>query len=291
VSEVQTNTAPESDRIRFNRRIREKRSKGHSSQMIAEYAADCPVPLDQLDDLTPEERTEVERLRPEVEKRRERRREDGEERDKDGRRVPAKIDYEAVKDIPAKDDAHRTTLVRLNQLRRLHEKGRLWGADQFVFGEVRQRATAYHEADPSQHFLEHCLRAWRETTGDERGSLYEQYREEERKRAEAEQKRVDALKPETLEKLFDALAKHNVATVEIEFQDVDGLNLSGSVENVLNAEGEEIDLFELISAGHYWKLAEIRKLGGSMPRKRSLETLMNAATLTTASISRECSAK
>jgi hypothetical protein len=63
-------TTVETDRVKYNRRIREKRKKGHSFQMITDYAAGCPVPVDQLHDLTPEEMDKVKVLRVEVEKRR-----------------------------------------------------------------------------------------------------------------------------------------------------------------------------------------------------------------------------
>src|SRR5437667_12522249 len=102
-----TTRTPEDNRTFYNRRLREKRAKGHGLQMITEYVAQCPVPLDQLD-LTDEERPEVERLRVEAEAAAEKRREDGSEI-KDGLRVPAKIDFEAVKDIPVTDDIRRNS--------------------------------------------------------------------------------------------------------------------------------------------------------------------------------------
>jgi FtsZ-interacting cell division protein YlmF len=68
-SEMTVTMTPEEARTFFNKRIREKRSKGHSFQMITEYAAQCSVPIDQLHDLTPEEIPEVERLRVELKKR------------------------------------------------------------------------------------------------------------------------------------------------------------------------------------------------------------------------------
>jgi hypothetical protein len=61
-NETTTPVRPESDRVKFNRRIREKRRKGHDLNMIATYAMGRPVPLDELD-LTPEELAEVERVR------------------------------------------------------------------------------------------------------------------------------------------------------------------------------------------------------------------------------------
>jgi hypothetical protein len=57
-----TTTTSESDRTKYNRRLREKRTKGHSLQMIADYALKCPVPIEQLD-MTPEEKAEIERMR------------------------------------------------------------------------------------------------------------------------------------------------------------------------------------------------------------------------------------
>jgi hypothetical protein len=63
MSELQTDTNVipiESDRVKYNKRIRNKRRKGHSLKMIAEYVLQCPVPFDQLD-LTPEELAEMKR--------------------------------------------------------------------------------------------------------------------------------------------------------------------------------------------------------------------------------------
>jgi hypothetical protein len=73
MSELQTDTnttSIESDRVKYNKRIREKRRKGHCLNMIATYAMGCPVPLDELE-LTPEELGEVEQVRIETAKRKE----------------------------------------------------------------------------------------------------------------------------------------------------------------------------------------------------------------------------
>jgi len=236
------NTTPESERTKYNRRIREKRSKGHSFQMITSYAAGCSVPIDQLHDLTPEEQTEAERLRVEMKERAEReaeqRREWGRERDENGNIVPAKIDYEAVKDIPALDDAHRTNLARTNLLLRLHDKGGLYhDVSRFQVGQIKRQATANHEADPSKHLLEHFLRAWQETRDTDWKGLYEQH-------CKQEQERIEALKPKSLEQLFDVLAEQRIASVVIEFTTEDSV-LSGNVETAWTVEGEEIDLDEL----------------------------------------------
>jgi len=151
-----TPRTPEENRIFFNRRFREKRAKGHSFQMITDYAAQCPVPFDQLHDLTPEERAEVERLRPEVEQRRRKAEQETAMRElawKIGRGEPVEpeaIDFEAVKDIPATDEAHREHLAKLNMMIRVVDAGYLWECK-----EAKQRALAKAEADPSKHFLEY----------------------------------------------------------------------------------------------------------------------------------------
>ncbi len=80
MSETATTTrTPEENRTFYNRRLREKRAKGHSLEMITKYAAQSPVPLDQLD-LTPEELAEIERCRREEAERKERIRVESEER-------------------------------------------------------------------------------------------------------------------------------------------------------------------------------------------------------------------
>jgi hypothetical protein len=122
-----TARTPEENRTWYNRRLREKRSKGHDLKMITEYAAQCPVPLDQLD-LTSEERPEVEKLRPAAEKRRHE-----QEQEKAMRELAARIgkgelvepeavDFEAVKDIPG-DEAYKTKLAKLNLIMRLVDAG------------------------------------------------------------------------------------------------------------------------------------------------------------------------
>src|SRR6266498_3254132 len=79
MSETATTTrTPEENRTFYNRRLREKRAKGHSLEMITNYATQSRVPLDQLE-LTPEELAEIERCRREEAERKERIRIEAEE--------------------------------------------------------------------------------------------------------------------------------------------------------------------------------------------------------------------
>jgi hypothetical protein len=153
VSESTNTTArtPEENRTWYNHRIREKRSKGHSFQMITEYAAQSPVPVDQLNDLTLKEVNEVERLRHKKELQALARK-IGE----DGKATPEAIDFEAVKDLPVTDEAHRTQLARMNLMMRLVDGGVYCGGE---CAEANERAVAYHEADPDTPFLEFVWRA------------------------------------------------------------------------------------------------------------------------------------
>jgi hypothetical protein len=251
-----TARTPEENRTWYNRRLREKRSKGHDLKMITEYAAQCPVPLDQLD-LTSEERPEVEKLRPAAEKRRHE-----QEQEKAMRELAARIgkgelvepeavDFEAVKDIPG-DEAYKTKLAKLNLIMRLVDAGcgyLLGGYDDDK--RAKKRAIAKAEANPAKHYLEYIEQSIQEIRAEDA-----EWKRRHQERCEALAKLQSEMKKEhgyqimatDYQQLIAILNKHGVSKVTAEFstdnfgyRDDPRYDLHDVSVSVHGEDGEDID--------------------------------------------------
>jgi hypothetical protein len=302
----------------YNRRLREKRKKGHSLQMIGGYVLNAvdvlkKVSIDQLD-LTPEELTEIERLRREEAERKERirieweeraRREQERARQELARRkaqveaVEAKAKEAAADEIVPVDAAVYDELAALGivLVSLSFRPGRVWwgfalgndckakwkgGYQQYDYEvkdyRLRWSDENYQEApDPLKKALQsaECVRAWLESNfpGSENTLLGTIVIHVPTRTAIFDYKHLRDMSDVAV--LFDILAEHGVATVNIEFHAEDDRPVSDGV-NFLDTDGEDLEIdiedladgcFEDAFEGH-WKGYACEAIRGDTFRPR-----------------------
>jgi hypothetical protein len=276
MSDTAAATTQESERTKYNRRLREKRAKGHSLDMIVTYAAKCPVPLDQLD-LTSEESAEIERRRREEADRKERIRIEAEERarrERERRKAKVEAVEATVKEVSADkivpvdaavyDELAASGILLISLSFRPTKEGREWkgnavtndyaqlGGDYQQYNveakDYRLRWMRLHSYQDAPDPLKKAL----QSAEGVRARLKSKLPESETtllgtidihvatRTAVLDYRHLPDMSDVSV--LFDILAQQRIATVNIEFHTEDSSVVSDGQVDFLDADGKDMEI-------------------------------------------------